>query len=413
MTNNGIVTRSSRPNIKAGWQYKSLISVSKVLTDGDWIESKDQASDGIRLIQTGNVGVGQFKDRVEKARYISEETFSRLRCEEVFQGDCLISRLPDPVGRACIIPEIGERMITAVDCSIVRLDHQIVLPEFFNYYAQSTEYLSAVASKCTGTTRNRISRANLGEIELAVPPIKEQDRIVAILDEAFEGIDRAKANTERSLIASQALFDALLANTYSGRGSHWRTETISNASKHNLGKMLDKVKNRGTLRPYLRNLNVRWFEFDLSDMKEMPFLPEESARYSIAKGDVVICEGGYPGRAAIWDGDDSIHFQKALHRVRFTNPLHSKWFVYYLYSQHRLGLLKPWFTGTGISHFTAEALARFELPVPPDNELKVIVQQFDDVRQMALDLEKLYRQKLVTIEELRQSLLERAFSGSL
>ena len=102
------------------WKTRELASVCEVFTDGDWIESKDQSDAGVRLIQTGNVGEGVFKDRSEKARFVSSETFTRLRCTEIVPGDCLISRLPDPVGRACIVPDTGESMITAVDCTIVR-----------------------------------------------------------------------------------------------------------------------------------------------------------------------------------------------------------------------------------------------------------------------------------------------------
>jgi type I restriction enzyme S subunit len=81
----------------------------------------------------------------------------------------------------------------------------------------------------------------------------------------------------------------------------WERKKVSEIAHHSLGKMLDKAKNKGEPRPYLRNLNVRWFEFDLSDLLEMRFLPEEAAKYTAVKGDLLICEGGYPGRAAIWD----------------------------------------------------------------------------------------------------------------
>ena len=83
------------------WEVKPLGELGSLFTDGDWIETKDQSPEGIRLVQTGNIGVGVFKDRRDKARWISEETFDRLKCEEIFEGDILVSRLPDPVGRAC------------------------------------------------------------------------------------------------------------------------------------------------------------------------------------------------------------------------------------------------------------------------------------------------------------------------
>ena len=117
-----------------GWLNRELITICEIFADGDWIESKDQSDSGIRLIQTGNVGFGKFKNRDSKARYISEETFKRLRCTEIKEGDILVSRLPDPVGRACIIPELTEKSITAVDCTIIRTKQEIINPRFLNYF---------------------------------------------------------------------------------------------------------------------------------------------------------------------------------------------------------------------------------------------------------------------------------------
>jgi type I restriction enzyme S subunit len=160
--------------------------------------------------------------------------------------------------------------------------------------------------------------------------------------------------------------------------STWQYKKINEIAQHSLGKMLDKAKNRGEPKPYLRNLNVRWFGFDLSDLLEMRFLPTEAAKYMAQKGDVLICEGGYPGRAAIWDQDYPIFFQKALHRVRFHRPEHNKWFLYYLYKLDLSGELKDHFRGTGIQHFTGEALSQFEVPIPPYPEQQRIVGILDD-----------------------------------
>ena len=208
--------------MKDGWQIKPLAELCEVFGDGDWIESKDQSADGVRLIQTGNVGEGVFKDRGEKARYISEETFKRLRCTEVFEGDCLISRLPDPAGRSCILPGTGERMITAVDCTIVRFNVKQALPEFFNYYTQSRDYLSTVDGETTGTTRKRISRSKLAEVPIPVPPLPEQQRIVTLLDEAIDGIATAKAHAEKNLQNARAIFESHLQSVFTERGDGWQ-----------------------------------------------------------------------------------------------------------------------------------------------------------------------------------------------
>ena len=177
--------------------------------------------------------------------------------------------------------------------------------------------------------------------------------------------------------------------------------------------MLDKTKNKGAPQRYLRNVNVRWFTFDLSDLFEMRFLPQEVTRYTAIRGDVLICEGGYPGRAAIWNEDYPIHFQKALHRVRFHVPEHNKWFVYFLYAQDVSGELRQHFTGTGIQHFTGDVLGHFQLPVPPLPELKRLVSGFEDLSTETQRLESIYRRKLAALDALKKSLLDQAFTGLL
>ena len=166
---------------KSKWEYKKLGEVCVSIDDGDWIESQDQSPEGIRLIQTGNIGIGEYIDKSDKAKYISEDTFERLKCKEIFGGDCLISRLPDPIGRACILPDMSGRMITAVDCSIVRFK-DIIVPDFFVHYTKSSNYNSDINKHATGATRKRISRKNLEGVIIPTPPVADQQRIVAELD---------------------------------------------------------------------------------------------------------------------------------------------------------------------------------------------------------------------------------------
>ena len=172
----------SRFKFQFAWlMWMRLEDICTVFTDGDWIESKDQADEGIRLIQTGNIGMGAYLEKEEKAKYISEETFNKLKCTEIFSGDILVSRLPEPVGRACIIPEKKERMITAVDCTICRSNEAIVCKEYLCYFMRSNAYYTRLLNSVTGTTRKRISRKNLGNVELD-PSKREQEKVVKQLD---------------------------------------------------------------------------------------------------------------------------------------------------------------------------------------------------------------------------------------
>jgi type I restriction enzyme S subunit len=207
------------------WKKILLKDACKVFADGDWIESKDQSPDGIRLVQTGNIGFGYFKDKEDKSRYISEETFFRLKCTEILPGDLLVSRLPDPVGKSCIIPEINSKMITGVDCTIIRPKDNLS-SEFLCYYQMSNQYLNDVQSGVSGATRQRISRKNLGLIEIPLPPLSEQQYIVAILDEAFAAIAKAKANAEQNLKNAKELFESYLQGVFENKGEGWVSATI-------------------------------------------------------------------------------------------------------------------------------------------------------------------------------------------
>lgn len=300
--------------MKAGWQIKPLTDLCEVFGDGDWIESKDQSTDGIRLIQTGNVGEGVFKDRGEKARYISEETFKRLRCTEIFAGDCLISRLPDPAGRSCILPDTGERMITAVDCTIVRFNVNQALAEFFNYYTQSRDYLSAVDGETTGTTRKRISRSKLAQVPIPVPPLPEQQRIVTLLDEAFDGIATARANAEQNLQNARALFESHLQSVFSQRGNGWVEKSLEELGTITSSKRIFKSEYVEAGVPFYRTKEIKELANDRQITTEL-FISKD--RYQEIKtvfgvpktGDILLTAIGTIGEIWVVDGEADFYFK--------------------------------------------------------------------------------------------------------
>lgn len=187
------VPRLRFPEFRAAgeWEAQPLRRVAQLL-DGDWIESKDQSADGVRLIQTGNIGIGDFIPKDGNARFISEETFRRLKCTQVVPGDCLISRLPDPAGRSCLVPDMGSKMITAVDCTIVRFNLQEIVPYLFISFSQTDQYFSEVQAQASGSTRLRISRENLSNIEIPLAALPEQQKIADCLS-ALDALITAQA----------------------------------------------------------------------------------------------------------------------------------------------------------------------------------------------------------------------------
>lgn len=172
-----LIVQLTPPFYTFSWEQRKLASLCEKFTDGDWIESKDQSDFGVRLVQTGNVGVAEYLDKPNNKKWISEDTFDRLHCEEVLPGDILISRLPEPAGRACIMPLLGTKMITAVDCTIVRTAPDMS-NKFLVQYLSSQAYFDDVNTCLAGGTRQRISRGNLANFNVPIPVKKtEQDAI--------------------------------------------------------------------------------------------------------------------------------------------------------------------------------------------------------------------------------------------
>ena len=167
------------------WEQCKLESLCDVFTDGDWIEAKDQSDSGVRLVQTGNVGNTEYLDKENNKKWISEETFERLHCKEIYAGDILISRLPEPTGRACIMPDLGTRMITAVDCTIVRTSKEYD-SKYLVQYLSTPMYFKVVNSFLGGGTRQRISRGNLSEIDIPIPSTIEEQKEIG---EYFANLD--------------------------------------------------------------------------------------------------------------------------------------------------------------------------------------------------------------------------------
>lgn len=146
----------------------------------------------------------------------------------------------------------------------------------------------------------------------------------------------------------------------------WEKVRLGDVTDSCLGKMLDQEKNRGEYQPYLANVNVRWGSFDLDNLSQMRFLESEKDRYGLKYGDLIVCEGGEPGRCAIWKEQvPNMKIQKALHRVRVHDNVDYRYlFYWFLYAGHR-GALDQYFTGATIKHMPGDKLKSIIIDLPP------------------------------------------------
>lgn len=146
----------------------------------------------------------------------------------------------------------------------------------------------------------------------------------------------------------------------------WEKVKLGDVSESCLGKMLDQRKNKGTYKPYLANVNVRWGYFDLNNLQEMKFEDDEDERYGIKYGDLIICEGGEPGRCAIWKEElPNMKIQKALHRVRVNKEMDYRFVYYWFLLAGKQGTLKQYYTGATIMHMPGQKLKEVVIDKPP------------------------------------------------
>jgi type I restriction enzyme S subunit len=180
--------------LPTGWKLVPLEELggsSGLFVDGDWVESKDQDPNGdVRLIQLADVGLGVYRNR--SSRFMNSTTAGRLNCTYLTPGDILIARMPDPLGRACIFPGDLKPSVTVVDVAILRPGVR-ANPTFIVHAINSPPFARSVAAKAAGTTRSRISRGNLGRLAIPLPPLAEQHRIVAKVNELMALCDRLEA----------------------------------------------------------------------------------------------------------------------------------------------------------------------------------------------------------------------------
>ena len=199
---------------KDDWEVKSIIGIvnndRKLFNDGDWVESVHIKSDEIRLLQTGNIGIGKFLNKASK-KYISEESFKQLNCKEVFENDVLICRLAEPAGRCCLMTKIDEKkLIVSVDVSIFRPDENLYDRRFLVYTMCTDEWFNNVIEKVGGTTHKRISRSNLGEIKFSLPPLKTQQEIAEILSSMDLEIESLENRLQKARNIKQGMMQDLL-----------------------------------------------------------------------------------------------------------------------------------------------------------------------------------------------------------
>ena len=246
------------------------------------------------------------------------------------------------------------------------------------------------------------------------------------MEELLARVNATKERLAKVAVILKRFRQAILAAACSGRltsdrreevnveKNGWGEVVLKDVADLRLGKMLDKAKNLGHPTPYLRNLNVRWFSFDLAVLGKMRATSKEQKELEIKDGDLLVCEGGEPGRCAVWNlGPSSLIFQKAIHRIRVNDKVNPYWVAFNLLNDSNHGRLEDYFTGTTIKHLTGKELATYYFRLPPLAEQKEIVRRAETLFRLADTIDKRVALASTRTDKLIQAILSKAFRGEL
>ncbi len=384
-----------------------------LFTDGDWIESKDQSDSGIRLIQTGNIGNGEFLYKNDKAKYISVDTFKRLNCKEVFPNDILVSRLPEPVGRGCIIPDIGEKMITAVDCTICRINENLVDRKYFCYFLESNAYKTQLEQHVTGTTRKRISRKNLSSVEIDIPEQAKQKEVVYKLDRLKKIIQ----NYNRELDLLDELVRARFVEMFG--------DPLINSCQLPVQPMTDICDiidgDRGKNYPkseeilddgyclFLNAKNVTQKGFDFESCNFITREKDDALRNGkLSRGDVVLTTRGTVGNLAFYSKNvpyDNIRINSGMVILRMNRSILNEIYFIELFKMKLSDIKEKIASGSAQPQLPISTMNKIILMIPPlelQNQFASFVKEIDKSRSRI-------QKSLEASQELFDSLMQEYF----
>ena len=414
------------PNGWARATIPELISKGGVFVDGDWVETKDQDPEGnVRLIQLADIGDGVFRNR--SSRFLTKDRAEDLKCTFLLEGDVLIARMPDPIGRACIFPLKGEnRFVTVVDVAVVRPGQGSVSNKYLKYTINSPDVRREIESLQSGTTRKRISRGNLATVKLPIPPLNEQQRIAdsveALFSELDNGIEQLTMAQKQLKVYRQAVlkwaFEGKLTNDNVVDGelpSGWawkQLQTITSVLGDGLHGTPAYSANGDFY--FINGNNLSDGKIILKEgTKRVTRVEYEKYKKELNENTILVSINGTLGNTAFYNNEKVILGKSACY-FSVTSEVDKHYVRYLLTGQRFLSYADNTATGSTIQNVSLKSMREFQIPVPPTiKEQQAIVREIESRLSVCDKLEETITANLLQAESLRQSILKKAFEGKL
>ncbi|MEI6138223.1 MAG: restriction endonuclease subunit S [Mariniphaga sp.] len=389
-----------------GWEIKKLKEIAYYFI-GLTYSPKDVSDKGIIVLRSSNVQNGKldFADIVRVNRPVKDSL-------KVKDGDILMcsrngsKRL---VGKTATIQGLIEEMTFGTFMTVIRSEYN----SYLSWFLISDEFREQIGGG-ENPMINQITKYMLDEIVIPLPPFPQQLRIVSILDEAFAAIATAKANAEQNFKNAKELFDSYLQNIFENKGYDWEEKILSEICEVKDGTH-DSPKYIKEGIPFVTQKNIRKEGLSFADTK---FITDEDhnqfyKRSNVSSGDILISMiGANRGMACIVD-DNRVFSIKNVGLIKSSAKINVFFLLYYLKSSIAMRYILFMSNGGAQEFVGLTALRSFPIPFPPLKEQQTIVLKLNALSAETKRLEAIYRQKLVDLEELKKSVLQKAFSGEL
>ena len=366
-------------------------------------------------------------------RKISETKFKEMSVYRIFPEDILITMMGTS-GKCEIVPQDINDGIIDSHLLRLRVKSNLIIPSYFKLLIDESpevEYQIKVYGK--GSIMHGLNSGIVKSLNLPIPSIHEQSLILKFLNYETAKIDSLIEKQKQLIQLLKEKRQAVISHTVT-KGldpsvkvkdsgvewlgevpEHWEIAKLSYKYEVLLGKMLDEGKITGKyLGSYLRNTDVQWDEINTENLPKMDFRPSEISRYSVSKGDLIVCEGGEIGRCAIWEKDSDCFYQKALHRLRPYQKNDLPRFMFYILytSVHSERFISAAGKAT-IAHLPAEAFRQYRFAFPPLIEQKLIISYLDQQKKYFDELESKANGFISLLQERRTALISAAVTGKI
>jgi len=349
--------------------------------------------------------------------YVNKDAYKFLKKSSVLPNDIVICNVGS-VGLTFMVPKLETPLTLGPNSILIRpLDNDELSNKYFYYLFISPIGQSLIQSITTGTTQSKFNKTNFRQLDVPIPPLPEQKRIIAKLDQALETIDKAKANVERNLQNAKELFQSELNQLFNTKDKGYEEVKLSElAIDITDGDHMPPPKaEKGVPFITISNINKQTHQIDFTNTFAVSreYYQKLKPKRKPQKNDVLYTVTGSYGIPVIIENDFEFCFQRHIGLIRPNLNILSKWLYYWILSPNAILQANLTASGTAQKTVSLTSLRNFMLPRMSLSEQRIVVEKLNVLSAVINEVKETYEQKIHDIDEFKKSILQKAFSGEL